>query len=358
MKRMNKKIKVLHVLKSSVYSGAENVVITIMKHLAEQFDFAYLATKGEIEAVLKKEQLSYYLLKKYTRKAIGKVIREFEPDIVHAHDFTATVFCSSLRKDFYLISHLHYDPPWVKHWNLKTILYACCDRKINKLLVVSQDMIQAMVFTKDLKIQPSKIFVIKNPLDICRIKSGAEVEGSDCSGHDVVFIGRFVEQKDPQRFIRIISKVKRAGLVDINCIMLGEGTLFDACGYLIKELELDANIQMAGFQQNPYRYIKNSKILCMTSRWEGFGLVLAEANVLGVPALSTKTSGACEVLGRDAWEICTTDSEFVEKMTKLLTKDMEYQNIQKVVQKRSEGFDNLEDYMERIALIYEGMEVQ
>lgn len=355
---MSKRFKVLHVLKSSVYSGAENVVITIMKHLGEQFEFAYLAVKGEIEAVLKREQLSYYLLEKYTRKAIGKVIREFEPDVVHAHDFTATVFCSSLKKDFYLISHLHYDPPWVQHWNLKTVLYAGYARKIDKLVLVSHDMISSMVFTKDLKVKPSKICVIKNPLDIRRIKQDAETEGSDCSCYDVIFVGRFVEQKDPQRFIRIINEVKRKGLVNIACIMLGKGELFEECRGLINELELDANIQMAGFQQNPYRYIKNSKILSLTSKWEGFGLVLAEANILGVPALSTKTSGACEVLGKDAWEICNTDAEFTEKITGLLTKDMQYQNIKKAVQKRSQKFDNLEDYMERITLIYKRMEKQ
>lgn len=69
---MSRRIRVLHVLKSSSYSGAENVAITIIKHLNDDFETAYLATRGEIEVVLRKEGICYFLLDRFTRENIKK----------------------------------------------------------------------------------------------------------------------------------------------------------------------------------------------------------------------------------------------------------------------------------------------
>ena len=40
-----RKLKVLHVLKSSIYSGAENVVITLIRNLGPEFEAVYVATE-------------------------------------------------------------------------------------------------------------------------------------------------------------------------------------------------------------------------------------------------------------------------------------------------------------------------
>ena len=52
---VGEKLKIAHVLKSSIYSGAENVVLTIMKGLREEFEFLYIATEGPIREKLKEE---------------------------------------------------------------------------------------------------------------------------------------------------------------------------------------------------------------------------------------------------------------------------------------------------------------
>ena len=54
---VGEKLKIAHVLKSSIYSGAENVVLTIMKGLREEFEFLYIATEGPIREKLEEEQV-------------------------------------------------------------------------------------------------------------------------------------------------------------------------------------------------------------------------------------------------------------------------------------------------------------
>ena len=53
----DRKLRVLHVLKSSIYSGAENVAITIIKQLNNRFEFIYVATDGPIREKLEEEKI-------------------------------------------------------------------------------------------------------------------------------------------------------------------------------------------------------------------------------------------------------------------------------------------------------------
>ena len=68
--KMDKKRKIAHVLKSSIYSGAENVALTIIKGLQEEYEFVYIATEGPIREKLEEENVvfSLYYWKNLTEK--------------------------------------------------------------------------------------------------------------------------------------------------------------------------------------------------------------------------------------------------------------------------------------------------
>lgn len=345
---MERKIKVLHVLKSSIYSGAENVAITIINHLDERFEAAYLATQGEIEVVLRKEGISYYLLDTYSQQNIACVIEKYQPDIVHAHDFTATVLCATISGRFRLVSHLHYDPPWSQKWNIKTLLYVWKSTRVAKVLAVSRKSYENMVFANMLR---HKCEVVGNPIDIDRIMELAN-EKNTVEAFDLLFIGRFVEQKNPQRFLGIVKKIKDSGM-PLKCIMLGEGHLREECEALIIQYGLQEQVKLLGFRKNPYVYMKAAKLLCMTSRWEGYGLVILEANIVGTPAICTNTSGTTEILGERALEVCETDAEFVDKIQKIFENQIEYGCLKHMAQERVQKLQSIDGYIERINTIYQ-----
>ena len=349
---VGEKLKIAHVLKSSIYSGAENVVLTIMKGLREEFEFLYIATEGPIREKLKEEQVPFKLLERFDRKHLSQALNEYQPDIVHAHDFSATVLCAAVPGRFRLISHLHYDPPWVKNWNGKTLCYALCSRRIETILTVSENIFRSMVFAGKCG---GKLQVIGNPVDGRQIRSLARLpalQPEEESGCDMIFVGRFVEQKNPERFIELVKKVKDRGWLEIRAWMLGEGELLEKCRDLISNLKLQDNIGLKGFQSNPYPLIRQAKLLCMTSRWEGFGLVAAEANLLGVPVLSTDNSGCREILGEGAPELCRSDEEFLEKIFLLHESPEVYEQWRQRSLARAEQFDNMDRYMETMAAIY------
>lgn len=348
---MSGRLKVMHVLKSSVYSGAENVVITIMEHLKDDFEFLYIATDGLVREALEARKVPFQLMEQFNRAQLRQLVEAFQPDIIHAHDFSATVLCALLPGRFRLISHLHYDPPWVKGWNMKTITYRICCGRIERVLTVSDRMFASMVFAGVYK---NRQTTVGNPIDgdwIRKLADQKPVADDDC-GCDVIFVGRFVEQKNPQRFIRLIDKLRKGEWPDVRAWMLGQGELLEECQDLIQSLQLQHHIEIKGFRENPYSYIRRAKMMCITSRWEGFGLVAAEANILGIPVLSTDNSGCSEILGAAAPELCRTEDEFVQKMVMLHNNPAIYQEWRKRSLERAVVFDNIARYMEKISRIY------
>ena len=338
---------VLHILRSSEYSGAESVVITIIKAFREEYDMVYLSSEGSIREVLEAENIRYVLLKDYTRKNIRRAIEQVQPDIVHAHDYTASVIAASLKKDFLLISHLHNDPLWVRKWNPRTLLFASLLSRIDRMIVVSEAAYQNFVFKKYCK---KKVRIIHNPVDkneICRL---AECENSE-KGYDLIFCGRMSEQKNPERFIEIVESLVKEGL-DVRAVMLGRGPSLESCKQQIAEKQLEKHIDLLGFVNNPYRYMAQSRILCMPSRWEGFGLVAAEANVLGVPVLATRAVGLLEVYGEEPYEYCDTNGDFCRKIRELLLDTQLYEKIKEASLKKVARLADIDLYKKEIEAVY------
>lgn len=343
---------VLHVLKSSIYSGAEHVVITIIKALQQEYEFIYVSADGAIRSRLEQEQIPMELLCEFNRKELRKVIRKYQPDIVHAHDFSASVLCAGISGDFRLISHLHYDPPWVKQWNLKTLAYWSCSLRIHQVITVSQAAFDTMIFSKRLK---KKQVTLRNVTDGDRIRAMADLvpeKEESLASCDVIFVGRFVEQKNPQRFIELIGRLKEEKIPGIRVWMLGDGVLLKECKQLVDKLGLEKAIIFKEFQDNPYFYMKRAKVLCITSRWEGFGLTAAEESLLGGVVVSTRNSGCSEIFGKDAPELCSSDEEFIEKMGRLLTDRDFYEVWRERACQRAEMFEQGDAYMALLTNVY------
>jgi glycosyltransferase involved in cell wall biosynthesis len=111
----------------------------------------------------------------------------------------------------------------------------------------------------------------------------------------VVAIGRLHEQKDYGTMLRSIEHLGKQ--MPVSLTILGEGPLLEALSQQSKELGLEKSVYFAGFKSNPYPYLKASDALVLSSRYEGFGVVLAEALALGIPVASTDCPhGPSEIL--------------------------------------------------------------
>ena len=120
-------LKVLHLLSSDRFSGAENVVITMInafrKYDPQQYKFVYVSLEGSIRERLKQEHIKYEAIEKVSRREIQRVIHKYHPSIIHAHDFTASIICASVAGKIPVISHIHNNSPWLRKVCINSIGY-------------------------------------------------------------------------------------------------------------------------------------------------------------------------------------------------------------------------------------------
>ena len=149
-------------------------------------------------------------------------------------------------------------------------------------------------------IDPARISVILNPT----VHPGLFVQGAVDVNHAwlgegsapvLVSMGRLTYQKDFQTLIRAFAIVNR----ELSCrlLIIGEGEEREALERLIQELDLEGRVQLLGFIENPYPYLRRASALISTSRYEGLPNAIIEAIALGTPVAATDCpSGPREIL--------------------------------------------------------------
>ena len=341
-------MRILHILNSSNFSGAENVAITIINNMKNDNEIVYVSPEGTIKEYLKKNEIKCELVTKVCIKEIKRVIKKYRPDIIHAHDFTASVISAiASNRKIKVISHIHCNNKWMKKINLKTIIYLISSIKYKKILLVSKSIIDEYIFKKFIN---KKVQVVGNIVDTNRVKKMSE-EVDIQEDYNLIFIGRLVEAKQPIKFIELINKLKNNNKV-IKAVMLGDGPLKAECEQEIKKYNLKKNIELKGFQKNPYIYLRKSKILCMTSEWEGYGLVAVEALSLGKPVVATKVGGIPSIVNEKCGKVTNNFNEMLDEITNLLQDDNYYQNKQLSALERVKQINNMEKYISEMNKIY------
>ena len=84
--------------------------------------------------------------------------------------------------------------------------------------------------------------------------------------------------------------LKRKG-VNYHWIVVGDGGFRPQMDSFIREHHLEKNLILLGETPNPYPYIKHATLYVQTSRFEGYGLALAEARLLNTPIVTTAYEG-------------------------------------------------------------------
>ncbi|MBR3765558.1 MAG: glycosyltransferase, partial [Muribaculaceae bacterium] len=140
--------------------------------------------------------------------------------------------------------------------------------------------------------------VIYNIVDKEKIDSLSKKENVTTSKFTIISIGRLVEVKGFDKIIKIASALKNKGY-DLKFCILGIGELEYQLKDMAKTYGVEDVVEFLGFKNNPYPYLANSDIFLSTSISEAFSLVVAEALCLGVPVISTKTTGPIEIIDNE-----------------------------------------------------------
>lgn len=335
--------KVLHINKNREYSGAENVAMNICL-LLNDYNHLYASPKGKINEILKKNKVKHYDLNTFNLKYLNRVVLEYKPDIIHAHDVIASIYVAIISfryKDIGIVSHLHNNDPRMKKPGLRWLLYSISLFAYDNVIVVSES-VKKEYFGNLLK----KAIVLPNIVNVLK----KEEEGEE-KIFDIVSVARLVPQKNPIKFLSVINLVKQK-IPNVQIAYIGDGELRDEFLTAIKLLNLESNITYFGFQDNPYDTMRKSKTFLLTSNYEGFGLVALEAISLGLPTVTTHVGGLPRIVSEDVGKTSNDEKVLSDELVKLLTNEEYYKIKHSNTKQQGKKVNNIGMFKKQLSAIY------
>ncbi len=111
----------------------------------------------------------------------------------------------------------------------------------------------------------------------------------------ILGVGELSRRKDFATVIRAFVQVRQQR--ECRLVILGKGNQRDNLQALAVELGVAEDVDLAGFQPNPYAFMQHAALFAFASLWEGLGFVTIEALAVGTPVVSTDCpSGPREIL--------------------------------------------------------------
>lgn len=161
-------------------------------------------------------------------------------------------------------------------------------RKINNIVLVSE-LLHTMLKERipEFTDKYSTVRDIINPEITKRLANEPSILLRSNAGEFVfVTTGRLVVPKGYDIALDAAKELKNLG-VSFKWYFIGEGPERKNIEDTILKYHLEENIQLLGVQLNPYKYMAKADIYVQTSRFEGFGMTIGEAKILGKPIVST-----------------------------------------------------------------------
>ncbi len=225
---------------------------------------------------------------------IHRAIRAERPDLVHTHLVHADVYGGAAARLLGIpsVSTRHNDDRYL----LGPFRYVdrAFARPARKLIAIS-DAVRA--FLERAGHDPAKLVTIRYGLDELPAASSDPTPAAAGVPPDAplaVAVGRLIAQKDHATLLRAFALV-RAELPQARLAILGSGPLEAETRALTTELGLAEAVVLPG-RTDIRDWLERADVFVHSSRWEGFGIVLLEAMLAGLPVVATRVSAVPEVV--------------------------------------------------------------
>lgn len=255
-------------------------------------------------------------------KNLVSLIKAWRPDVVHSHMFHPNIM-SRLAKVFAktprLVCTAHNT---IEGGKLSMIAYRLTDFISDKFTNVSQEAVQAF---EDKKAAPRGTMLATH--------NGIDTEHFKFDSHDreairqqygltnkkvFIAIGRFHEQKDYPNLIMAFRHLANTQ-TDAHLLIVGDGDLRHLIEMQIRQLRLTDQVTLLGIRNDIPAILSASDVFALSSAYEGFGLVVAEAMATERIVIATDCGGVSEVVGSEGFLIQPGDSDaLAEAMNKAL----------------------------------------
>lgn len=240
------------------------------------------------------------------------IVREkYDIEVAYLEGPTTRVISGCTNKDTKLVTWLHsckdsFGDFLPSYRNRNELVEAY--NRFNAQVFVSREIKEA--FESTIKSHVKK-YVLYNTIESDFITRKANEESAQILPSDalnIIAVGSLKQVKGFDRLLRVVCRLKKEGY-SVHLTILGRGSLEAELKSFIEKNELTKNVDMLGYDVNPYKYLKHHDVFVCSSYSEGLSTAVTEALILGVPVVTTRVSGMEELLGNSEYGLITENSE-------------------------------------------------
>ena len=299
-------MKVLHLTKVRGIGGAEQHLLQLLPALRERgVDARFLSLDGGGDGELFHDALDEAgvpwsrvrcgldVSPRLAAAVVRAVARE-QPDLLHTHMVHADVYGSiaATARRLPFVSTRHNDDRYL----LGPFRYV--DRlfaRNARAIVAISDAVRA--FHIRAGFPPEKLVTVRYGLDEPPARPSVptpEAAGIPADAPLVLAVGRYIAQKDHATLVEAFARV-HAEHEDARLAILGWGPLEAETRARAAALGVGDAVLLTG-RVEPAAWLDRADVFAHTSRWEGFGIVLLEAMLAGLPVVATRASAVPEIV--------------------------------------------------------------
>lgn len=226
------------------------------------------------------------------KRELDAIIKSFKPDLIHSHTFKAGLLVRFGKKSVPIVHTFHghhlYDPEFgtVKR-SVLNVIEKRLAAKTDAIVTIGENVKKELLAVGIGK--PSQYVSIAPGIDDLKLSSKAKVLKSLSLEKEkrpiVMWLGRFTQVKRPDRVIALAKKSP-----DLFFVMAGGGEMVDAT-----RRSAPSNLKVVGWQKKEDMWAIADIALC-TSDSEGMPLSLIEAQLAGIPVVSTNVGSVNEIV--------------------------------------------------------------
>lgn len=284
----------------------------------EDIDYITYGSKEDEDNLINKgiQQLSLYF-------KLKKLIHEVRPDIIFSFleksNLLTIIAPSKAIKIVSVHNVLSIQYTKLKNHHIKKVVYRIIKWMYNKcpnVIAVSKQVKDDLINT--FGVQACNIHIINNCVDRenIQIKALETIENFTFLPERkyIMNIGRFSDQKAQWKLLKAFSLYIKNTNENVGLVLMGHGEYTKDLQELAQKLQIEKNTTFLPFNVNPYKYMKNAHLFVLSSIYEGFPIVLAEASSLRIPFLGTQKAIPEEMFDKkNTWEECIFKSSTLEK---------------------------------------------
>lgn len=315
---VQRKPRVLGVIASSTFGGAETVFAQLLEGLSDRYDLyvicdrqgGMIAPYGRCAVDLIATDLrapSHWM----SARLIAGAVRQWSIDLVHTHLWNADVFgglaarctgrpCISTVHGSNFLSHgssgLHRGRRQVLSLTYRSVYWL-----FDEVLAPSAALAADISGRTGIRVSPSRIRIVPNGIDVADVRRGAafgaipDAVARASTGPLVACVGNLYSIKGQEWLLRSWPAVLSA-MPEATLVVVGDGDQRTMLQTLAVQLGIDRRTIFTGALENPLAVMRRADVVVMPSLSEGLPITLLEAMALERPVVATRAGGIPEVV--------------------------------------------------------------